>query len=109
METVKARPTTQVVASAPTVQRRYQALLRENWVPLATIVSVDQKSPYYNEKNKAGGLYNEGWALTHMLELSAEYAPRFQDLVMQIRPSIRDDPRRCNWVATSAPAPVSGQ
>ena len=54
---------------------RMQALLREKWVPLAVILAADQGSPYYNEKDKAGSLYNEGWALTHMLLLSEDYRP----------------------------------
>jgi tetratricopeptide (TPR) repeat protein len=56
---------------------RYQALLNEKWVPLKVIVNVDRNSPYYNEKNQAGSLYNEGWALTHMLVLTNEYRPGF--------------------------------
>jgi Flp pilus assembly protein TadD len=56
---------------------RYQALLREKWVPLSVIVNVDHASPYYNEKNQAGSLYNEGWALTHMMLLTEAYRPNF--------------------------------
>jgi tetratricopeptide (TPR) repeat protein len=56
---------------------RYQALLNEKWVPLKVIVNADHSSPYYNEKNQAGSLYNEGWALTHMLVLTNEYRPGF--------------------------------
>ena len=52
-----------------------QALSRENWVPLAVIVAADRNSSYYNEKDKAGSLYNEGWALAHMLQLSRPYSP----------------------------------
>jgi len=64
---------------------RMQALLRENWVPLATIVSANRDSPYYSEKSKAGSLYNEGWALTHMLELSRAYGARFPALLDEIQ------------------------
>ena len=67
------------------IQGRAQALLHENWVPLATIVAADQDSPYYNEKNKAGSLYNEGWALTHMLDLSREYRTRFPAFLDEIQ------------------------
>jgi len=63
---------------------RHRALLTEKWVPLNVILTVDHSSPYYNEKNKAGSLYNEGWALTHMLSLSAEYRPGFPDLMRAI-------------------------
>jgi tetratricopeptide (TPR) repeat protein len=64
---------------------RVYALSREKWVPLEAIVAADRNSPFYNEKNKAGSLYNEGWALTHMLELSAEYSPNFGRLVEEIQ------------------------
>jgi hypothetical protein len=55
---------------------RLQALNTEKWVPLATILAADQNSPYYNEKDKAGSLYNEGWALVHMLQLTPEYGTK---------------------------------
>lgn len=60
--------------------RRY-ALLTEKWVPLATILEADRDSPYYNEKNKAGSLYNEGWGLVHMLALSEDYRLKFPDFL----------------------------
>lgn len=63
---------------------RVRALLHDKWVPLPVILAADSHSPYYNEKNKAGSLYNEGWALTHMLYLSPEYRPRFADLLAAI-------------------------
>jgi hypothetical protein len=63
---------------------RYQALLQDKWVPLETILTADHDSPYYNEKNKAGSLYNEGWALTHMLALSPEYKPKFAQVLLAI-------------------------
>src|SRR5512146_250831 len=61
------KPTGDKILVGSLIPGRQAALAREEWVPLATIVDADQKSPYYNEKNKAGSLYNEGWALTHML------------------------------------------
>lgn len=63
---------------------RHQALLQEKWIPLATIMGAGHDSPYYNEKNKAGSLYNEGWALTHMLALSPEYRPKFSQVLRSI-------------------------
>jgi len=56
---------------------RLQALFSEKWVPLSVILSAGPDSPYYNEKNKAGSLYNEGWGLVHMLQLSPEYVAKF--------------------------------
>jgi Tfp pilus assembly protein PilF len=64
---------------------RMYALSREKWVPLAAILAADHDSPYYNEKSKAGSLYNEGWALTHMLELSPQYGPGFTRVMEEIR------------------------
>lgn len=66
------------------IPNRHRALLEDKWVPLATIIAADQSSPYYNEKNKAGSLYNEGWALTHMLRFRAEYRPKFDEFVRSI-------------------------
>ncbi len=58
---------------------RIQALSRERWVPLATILSAGPDSPYYSEKDKAGSLYNEGWALAHMLQLSPQYFSKYSE------------------------------
>ena len=63
---------------------RLAALRADNWVPLSVILAADQNSPYYNEKNKAGSFYNEGWALTHMLSLSDEYRPKWKEFVAAV-------------------------
>ncbi len=63
---------------------RLAEMQSEKWIPLAVILAADQNSPYYNEKNKAGSLYNEGWALTHMLSLSPEYRPKWREFVRAI-------------------------
>ena len=43
-------------------------LLRENkMLPLKTLFQVDQKSPYYNERNKQSIFYAQSWALMHYL------------------------------------------
>jgi Tfp pilus assembly protein PilF len=60
-------------------------LSRENWVPLSTILAADHESSYYNEKSKAGSLYNEGWALAHMLQLSPPYNPGFKQFLGEIQ------------------------
>jgi hypothetical protein len=62
------------------VPGRYQALLRDEWVPLATILAATQDSPYYSE----GSLYNQGWALTHMLALNPKYKPKFTQVLLAI-------------------------
>jgi len=63
---------------------RHQALLVDRWVPLPTICGAGRESAYYNEKDKAGALYNEGWALTHMLALSPEYGRGFAGFLQAI-------------------------
>jgi Tfp pilus assembly protein PilF len=67
------------------IPRRFQGLMVDKWVPLATILSADRNSPYYNEKDKAGSLYNEGWALTHMLTLSPAYRAGYSNFIAAIR------------------------
>jgi len=64
---------------------RLQSLSTEPWIPLQVILTADQGSPYYNEKNKAGGFYSESWALVHMLSLSREYAPRFPEFLTTVQ------------------------
>jgi tetratricopeptide (TPR) repeat protein len=45
-------------------------LLRQTrLLPLATLFTVDQKSPYYHEENKGSIFYAESWALTHYIEV----------------------------------------
>jgi hypothetical protein len=51
---------------------RVRALREDKWIPLSVILAADRDSPYYNEKARAGSLYNEGWALIHMLSLSKD-------------------------------------
>ncbi len=78
------KPTGDKVLVGTPVLGRVQALSREKWVPLSVIVAATHDSPYYNEKNKAGSLYDEGWALTHMLELNAQYSPNFGKFLDEI-------------------------
>jgi Tfp pilus assembly protein PilF len=66
------------------IEGRMYELQREKWVPLAIILSADRNSAYYNEKNKAGSLYDESWALTHMLVLTKEYRPRFSKFMQAV-------------------------
>ena len=37
-------------------------------LPLATLLTVDQHSPYYHEEDQASVFYAESWALTHYLK-----------------------------------------
>ena len=50
-------------------------LLRERrLLPLRTLFQVDQKSPYYNEREKQSIFYAESWALLHYLILGKDGA-----------------------------------
>jgi Flp pilus assembly protein TadD len=38
-------------------------------LPLATLLTVDEKSPYYHEENKGNIFYAESWALLHFIQV----------------------------------------
>jgi tetratricopeptide (TPR) repeat protein len=44
-------------------------LLRQTSIPLQTLLSVDRRSAYYNEREKTGIYYAQSWALLHYLIL----------------------------------------
>jgi predicted Zn-dependent protease len=57
-----------VVMGRPIASHVY--LLREKrMLPLRTLFQVDQRSPYYNERDKQSIFYAESWALMHYLIL----------------------------------------
>jgi tetratricopeptide (TPR) repeat protein len=58
-------------------------LLREQFIPLATLATVDRSSPLYNESNRASIFYAESWALVHYLVLgqNQKYASKVAGLV----------------------------
>jgi tetratricopeptide (TPR) repeat protein len=48
----------------------YIRLLRsEEMLPLTTLMSIDSRSPHYNEQDKTGIFYGQSWALVHYLML----------------------------------------
>jgi tetratricopeptide (TPR) repeat protein len=61
---------------------RVQALLTTKWLPLDVLAAVDNNSPMYNERNKAGIFYAESWLLVHMLYLSSDYRDNFTKFVL---------------------------
>jgi VWFA-related protein len=67
------------------IPARLRALGFEKSISLATLLTVDRNSPFYNEKDKAGVFYDESWALTHMLQLSLAYGPKFTSVIEAIR------------------------
>ena len=69
------------------------AWLRQNrLLPLATLLAVDQKSPYYHEEKKGSIFYAESWALTHYIQMNdfAQKTHRLNDysalLVQKVDP-----------------------
>ncbi|MBL8234912.1 MAG: hypothetical protein JNL98_40805, partial [Bryobacterales bacterium] len=59
-------------------------LLNSRWLPIATLVNVNHKSPEYNEKDRAGLFYAQSWLLTNMLYLGNDYRAKFADLVTRL-------------------------
>jgi Tfp pilus assembly protein PilF len=67
--------------------------LRQNRIlPLATLLTVDQKSPYYHEEKKGSIFYAESWALMHYIQMNdfSEKVHRLKDysalLVQKVDP-----------------------
>jgi len=80
---------TQVVLGSPISSHVY--LLRENkMLPLRTLFKVDEKSPYYNERNKQSIFYAESWALMHYLILgkNGERVPQMANFLKQISENV---------------------
>jgi tetratricopeptide (TPR) repeat protein len=78
------RPMGDKILVGDLISGRHRALLEDKWVPLSVILAAGHDSPYYNEKDKAGSLYNEGWALTHMLYFRPEYRGKFGDFMRTV-------------------------
>ncbi len=51
------------------VAHHVDLLRRESFLPLRTLLKVDQQSAYYNERDKQSIFYAESWALMHYLIL----------------------------------------
>lgn len=49
------------------IKSRVHTLRRRELLPLSTLLSVDDQSPYYNEQGKRDIFYAESWALVHYL------------------------------------------
>ena len=48
---------------APTT--RFRALRERQWIPVETLITVNQRSPYYHDEDKVDMFYAESWALVH--------------------------------------------
>jgi hypothetical protein len=60
---------------------RSQILRRRAWMALPELLASPEESLRQDDRESAGMFYSQSWALTDMLFLSAEYGPRFRDLV----------------------------
>ncbi len=63
---------------------RMQAVQLGSW-KLREVLEAGQDSPLYNEKDRVSAIYNVGWALTHMLALSADFRSQFPALLNTIQ------------------------
>lgn len=79
------KPAGREIIVGTVIPGRLQALSFEKTIPLPELLAVDRKSPYYNEKSKAGVFYDESWALAHMLQLSPAYRTKFTNLIAAIQ------------------------
>lgn len=64
---------------------RVNLLARKPWLPLQVLLGASANSPHYNERDRAGILYAQSWALVHMLNISDEYRDRLSQLLGMLR------------------------
>ena len=55
----------QIYVGAPT--EAYRILLARTPIPIETLITVDQSSPYYHDEDKVPMFYAESWALVHFM------------------------------------------
>jgi len=60
---------------------RSQILRRRTWMPLPELLALPEESAWPDDRENVELFYAQSWALTDMLFLSAEYGPRFHELV----------------------------
>lgn len=65
-------------------RKRASVLRSEHSLPLASLFTIDQKSPLYNRREHAGAFYAQSWMLVHMLLLSDSYRPNFSRFLAQL-------------------------
>ena len=61
-----------------------QTLAYTKWLDLDVLSKVDQTSPMYNERDKAGIFYAQSWLLVHMLYFSSDYSANFAKFVVAV-------------------------
>ena len=75
--TVRISDRGSALGSAPPANA--QILRRHEWIPLRELLSSQVEA--VQDRERAGLLYAQCWALTEMLVLSPEYGPRFRALI----------------------------
>jgi tetratricopeptide (TPR) repeat protein len=55
-------------------------LRTQEWIALPDLLSLTPDGPLRLDRDRLQLFYNESWALAHMLMLSPDYSPRFQEL-----------------------------
>src|SRR5258708_21412213 len=63
---------------------RSQTLRSHSWIPVSELLALPADSPQRDDPEQAALFYAESWALTEMLLLSPDYAPRFRELIASI-------------------------
>jgi tetratricopeptide (TPR) repeat protein len=61
-----------------------QALRRHTWLPISELLALPAESPLRQDRETNAVFYAQSWALVDMLVLSADYGPRFQELMAAI-------------------------
>ena len=62
-------------------QRMLTLATAAHLIPLDRLLAIDERSPEYNEKDRAALFYAESWALTHMLLAHEAYRDRTRNLL----------------------------
>lgn len=63
---------------------RYRVLMEQRWLDLETLTEVDDDSPRYTQRDKAGIFYALSWGLAHMLAFSDAYRPKYSEFLKAI-------------------------
>jgi tetratricopeptide (TPR) repeat protein len=64
---------------------RLQTLAMAPLIRIPELLAVNQRSPLYNERDRASIFYAESWALMHMLMLSPDYSPKFGNFIAKVQ------------------------
>lgn len=54
------------------------------WIDLADLLRADRKSVYYNERARIGIFYAQSWLLVHMLMVSDDYRPKYNEFLNHV-------------------------